>query len=159
MFILLIIFFLLVSLIFWLLLTPVCIEIDTDTGILKVVYGSVAEVSALNLTEHPQIRVRIFGIAFNIDPFRRGSRRKIIERKPGRKSGVSGSRMGRMMLKMFRSFKLKQFEMNLDTGDFFWNALLIPVFVNINRENHFVHINFMDRNSLHLKIENRAINF
>ncbi|MBC8489315.1 MAG: hypothetical protein H8D45_25105 [Bacteroidetes bacterium] len=57
-----------------------------------------------------------------------------------------------------KSFKLRRFNLNIDTDDVILNAFLIPVFTFVNRKNIWLNINYNGELSLILLVENRVIN-
>ncbi len=56
--------------------------------------------------------------------------------------------------RVFQSFKVKDFHLELDTGDYPLNAMLFPLATRFRKH---LDINFQDRNSLKCTLENRPI--
>ena len=63
----------------------------------------------------------------------------------------------RKMIRLLRSFKIRQFYLNIDTGDVIKNAKLYPVFAFLNYSIGGFQINFMGKNQVVIRIENRPI--
>lgn len=63
----------------------------------------------------------------------------------------------RTMVKLVRSFRIKKFRMEIDTGDSVMNAKLYPMYAVFPFLNIDFGINFEGRNELALVIENRPI--
>ncbi|WP_372794506.1 hypothetical protein [Lutibacter sp.] len=61
-------------------------------------------------------------------------------------------------LQILKSFKIKRFNLEIDTGDYTLNAKLYPVFVFLNYNLGHFKVNFEDRNQLVLHLQNRPIN-
>ena len=59
---------------------------------------------------------------------------------------------------LLRSFRVKAFRLELDTGDPILNARLYPLFLLMDRRMGDIHMNFMNRNHILLQITNRPIN-
>ncbi|MEJ2163676.1 MAG: hypothetical protein P8X60_10320, partial [Robiginitalea sp.] len=70
----------------------------------------------------------------------------------GRKFSIS--QVNRLM----RSFKVRRFRMEIDTGDPVLNAKLYPLFFHLERHAGSIRLNFINRNHLLLQITNRPIN-
>jgi len=60
-------------------------------------------------------------------------------------------------MKLLKVFKIKQFYVDVDTGNFTNNAKLYPLFAFLNYKVGGFHINFEGRNHLVLKIQTRPI--
>ena len=63
----------------------------------------------------------------------------------------------RTILRLLRSFKVKQFWVHLDTGDCIANAKLYPAFALLNFLGGNVGVNFHGRNELVLHMQNKPI--
>jgi hypothetical protein len=62
------------------------------------------------------------------------------------------------VLRVLKSFKIKQFQLDIDTGDCIVNSKLYPAFAFLNFYNHTqCSVNFESRNNVLLSIENRPI--
>ena len=61
------------------------------------------------------------------------------------------------MLRLTRTFKVKTFMLNIDSGDAITNAKLYPIFSLLNYRGGNFNINFEGRNQLILQLQNRPI--
>ena len=61
------------------------------------------------------------------------------------------------IFKILKTFKTKEFYLNIDTGNCILNAKLYPLFALLNYNTGNFHINFQGRNQLVLIIKNRPI--
>lgn len=69
-------------------------------------------------------------------------------------------RIRRLPMRLFniaRTFRVRTFHLDLDTGDVVYNAFLIPVFTGIRQAGGDVRINYSGRISLNLCLESRLI--
>lgn len=61
------------------------------------------------------------------------------------------------IIRLLKTFKVKNVSCSIDTGDFTLNAKLYPVFMLFNHHFGNFSINFEGRNHLQLHIQNRPI--
>jgi hypothetical protein len=104
-----------------------------------------------------RVRLRTFFMKFYFYPLRkRGTSKKKKQKKDVVKK--KRNRLGlRKALRVLRSFKVKHFLLDVDTGDCISNAKLYPVFTFLNYHFGAFHINFQGRNSLAVHLQNRPI--
>lgn len=85
-------------------------------------------------------------------------RKKTKKRKPavtGKRRPKRIKNMPRKMLAVLKTFKVKQLELNIDTGDYVTNAYLYPVFYMIKlKTRRNTAINFNGENYLVLHMQN-----
>lgn len=150
-------FLLLFLLIVYALLVPIDLFINTNTNQYYVQIRGFAKVSIeKDNVEIIRIKLRMFFMNFYLYPLKYTGfkeKKKIdkkhkIKRKFGLKKG----------LQIFKSFKIKRFNLEIDTGDYTLNAKLYPVFVFLNYNVGHFKVNFEDRNQLVLHLQNRPIN-
>lgn len=107
-----------------------------------------------------KIHFKIGLINFDLYPLRKKSKKrkkketKAVQKKPSKDFPMSY----RKVKQLVRSFKLKKFYLDLDTGDFTLNAKLYPVFAFLNHYYGGFHINFQGKNRMVLCLQNRPIN-
>lgn len=144
----------------YLLFAPLILSIDTlyneyfvrIKGLLKaMVKPHEEEVIVVSLT--------VLFFKFNLYPLQ--SRKKKSKKRVGKipEKKVAGKRQipYRRLLRMLRSFKVKKLRVELDTRDPVLNAKLYPLFALLNFSVGNFGINFMNKNRLVVKIENRPI--
>ena len=145
---------LIVLLLFWMLVGPVMLQIDTvrqryRAGLPGVLTARVVPSDGLFF-----LRFWLFFVPIKIDPFRqRNRRRKKKDRKSVKKKksrfGIHSTR------KILRAIRIKRLELDLDTDDFPLNAWLIPLFSVANtHQNVNMRINF--EGVLHLRLDLRT---
>lgn len=150
-----IIVFVLLVILVYLLWAPVVLFIDTASNKYQLRYGALAKASLeSDPVELIRLRISIFFLRFNTYPLRwKKGAKKTDKRKTRRKS----RRMSfRQLNKLLRSFRVRQFLLQLDTGDYVLNAKLIPLAVAAQVAGAKVMVNFQNSNRFVLKLENRA---
>jgi len=104
-----------------------------------------------------RFRIWVIGYEFFFYPLKKKRKRKkkIEEPDKGRK-GIKRFKP-RSFGKILKAFKLKQFELNVDTGNFVANAQLYPVFGFFNHHIANCQINYEGINSLIIDIRSRPV--
>ncbi|WP_299113919.1 hypothetical protein [uncultured Winogradskyella sp.] len=140
-----------VSFVIYLLLMPIIIVIDTISGKYYIQLKGLAKASIVyDEKEILKIKLRAFFLNFNFYPFR-------VRLSPKQSKKPKKSMDFRIGLKIIKSFKVKQFYLNLDTGNCITNAKLYPFFAFLNYYKGGYNINFTGQNTLQITIENRPI--
>lgn len=157
---------LLVSFITWLLLVillPMRLEVDSEA---LLVSGSLFPLLIFKVQWQEQqlcIRIRILGIQFTIPQswmkkmswssgkvLRRQFKKK--ERRRSKKGMPNVS--WRRIVAVIRSFQFKYLDLDIDTGDFYYNALLLPVLQPLNGGNRNLRVNFEGRLLFQMCLQN-----
>ena len=148
---------LIVSIVIYLLFARLSLFIDTSTNRYFVELQGICRINAeSDETEILKLRLHIFFLDFNFYPLRPDKKKKIKPKKKKKKSRFSLTL--KKAYRLIKTFKIKRFYLDVDTGDCITNAKLYPVFSLLNyRKGHF-NINFNGRNKLVLHIQNRPIN-
>jgi len=60
-------------------------------------------------------------------------------------------------INVLKSFNVKEFNLELDTGSYTWNALLYPSFYFLRGPHRLLRVNYEGRNRLKVTMENRLI--
>ena len=105
-------------------------------------------------------------MSFKIDPLKPSKKKKKEKKKEKEKKKTSRKKKigksftaGRKMIKeFFHSFKIKEFYLEIDTGDVIKNAFLYPLNVLLPGNIRFL-VNNNGVNIVRLEIQNRLINF
>jgi len=148
---------LLVSIVIYLLFARLSLFIDTSTNRYFVKLQGICSINAeSDEAEILKLRLHIFFLHFNFYPLRPDKKKKIKPEKKKKKSRFPLTI--KQTYRLIKTFNVKRFYLDLDTGDCITNAKLYPVFSLLNyRKGHF-NINFNGRNKLVLHIQNRPIN-
>lgn len=142
----------------YLLFIPIIMVIDTRNHKYYVKLKGLAKATIIaDEKELLKIKLRVLFFNFNFYP---------LKKKPISKSLKKQSKLPKKKskkpinfetgIRVIKSFKIKQFNLNIDTGDCITNAKLYPLFALINfyKGTHF-SINFESRNSVLLSVEIR----
>ena len=144
-----------------LLFTPINIYIDTRSNQYYAELKGLAKASIeADKIEIIRIRLKILFKDFYFYPLEAWSTpKKTGKKKKVKKGNKSRDRFTpKTILRLMRSFKIKKWNIDLDTGDCITNAKLYPLFTLINYHFGGVHINFEGRNHAFLLMRNRPIN-
>jgi len=156
---LIVVFALFFLILVYLLLTPIVLCIDTRTKQCYIKQKGVLKASFLeDEKEVLKVALTILFMRFYCYPlkiFLPQHKKKKTKKKNAKKS--SKRRSLKTALRLLKTFKIKFFLIDLDTGDSILNAKLYPVFVFLNDKIGGFYINFQGRNELKFQIENRPI--
>ena len=151
-----IVFTIVLLIVLYLLFTPIILNINTLSKEYYLQFSGLFKANwELHELELFRIRLRVFYINFFFYPLRDW---KI--KKPKKSKWVPSRRpkLGiREYYQLARTFQVKRFSLDMDTGDYTLNAKLFPVFVFLNNRVGDMHINYNGRNQLVLRVENRPI--
>ncbi|MBT8304412.1 MAG: hypothetical protein KJP09_08075 [Bacteroidia bacterium] len=143
-----------------LLLIPVelCIDTRTDQYYLKIGHLAKASVQS-HETEIVCVKLNIIGYQRLLFPLQMQMKKKAKQNKKKSKRKRIDELQGNFKkgLKVMKSFKVREFLIDVDTGDCIYNSKLYPVAALLNYRYGGCHVNFQGRNQLVLRIENRPI--
>lgn len=147
-------------LIVYLSMIPIVLFIDTKTNEYYIrVKGLVKASIESHKEELIRIKLRLFFLNFYFYPLRNigsGKNKKIENRTKNKKKTSKGFDIAKS-LRMIKSFKVKRFLFDIDTGDCILNAKLYPLFALLNYSVGGFRINFEGKNRMELHICNRPI--
>jgi len=154
--ILILVFLMLISLL-WM---PIVLYINSVTNQYYIQLKGLAKVSIEpHEKEILMLKLKILFFTFHYYPLKKSDRSdKTIEIEK-QKTKKRKSRINfQTVLRVLKSFKLKRFLLNIDTGDCILNSKLYPVFACLNfYKDSRLYINYQGRNSVLLYIENKPI--
>ncbi|PWL37639.1 hypothetical protein DKG77_15180 [Flagellimonas aquimarina] len=147
-----------VLLIIGFLLVPIDFYINTERDEYYLRLKGLATVSM----EHDQeevIKLKLKTLFFHhyFYPLRGKSSKKQKKIKDNKKTGGKNVSIKRIVA-LLKSFKVKRFVLDIDTGDCIANAKLAPLFAFLNYYVAHFSVNFEDRNFLLIHLHNRPIN-
>ena len=138
-----------------LLFMPMVVYIDTDENIYYLKLKPLVTANLLiDKTELIIITLEVLFVRFNIYPLKQKTASVKIKKTKKKAIENIGSKK---MLRLIKTFRVKEFYMDIDTGNCITNAKLYPLFALLNSKYGGFYVNFKDRNSLLLSIENRPI--
>ncbi len=145
----------------WLLWAPIRMEINTQEGVYRVGWSGLGTLDWLPEQGLDVIELRLFfwkkrWVLSEIQSKQRRSATKPApaKSKVGKKSKSSFVRW-QLAKKIARTFKVRQCQLWIDTGDYVWNAWLFPAGWFFRKPNVGVWINFQGKNEGLLLVENR----
>ena len=143
-------------LVMYLLFAPLSIVIDTSTHSYYIELKPIIKISAVSHErELLKIHTHIFFLNFDYYPIQPKKKKKLTIKKQPKKS--KRLLTIKRVFRIIKSFKVKRFFIDIDTGDCIVNAKLFPVFALLNYKGGHFNINFNGRNKLVLHIQNRPI--
>ncbi|MBT8185867.1 MAG: hypothetical protein KJN76_13560 [Eudoraea sp.] len=154
-----VVFILLLLLILYVLFVPINLFIDTSSN---QYYVQITGLAKVHLEGHKEevirIKLKTLFMKFYFYPLKKlGTSKKKKQKKEAVKK--KSTRFGfKKVLRLLRSFKVKRFLLDVDTGDCISNARLYPVFAFLNYYVGAFHVNFQGRNRLAVHLQNRPIN-
>lgn len=151
-----IVFTIVLIVILYILYTPIILNINTLSKEYYLQFSGLFKANwELHELELFRIRLRVFYFNFFFYPLRDWKLKKPKKSKwvPSRSSKYGL----REYYQLARTFQVKRFSLDMDTGDYTLNAKLFPVFLFLNNRVGDVHINYKGRNQLVLRVENRPI--
>lgn len=147
---------LIILFVLYLLWIPIRISIDTNQNLYQFqLKGLVKVMFVPDAIEVLKVNIKMFFMNFQFYPIRSKGKQKKEKRKPvtKRKTWIKP----KTGFGILRSFKIKEFKLELDSGDFITNAKLFSIYAIVNADYRNIQINFQNRNSLFLILENRPI--
>lgn len=145
-------------LLFWILLGPVILRMNTERGRYQLMLPGVVQASVVVLEGQLIIRAWIFFIPFRINPFRIKGKKKKKKDKVLKKRKKSRKLTGNipMIKSATKAFRVRKLHMNIDTADFMMNAWLVPAFSAVNNgRNVQMQVNFEGNMFLDLDLRTR----
>ena len=153
-------FVLVILLVLWM---PLRLYINSDVGRYEVSWGRLAWINLHIGGEELTGQWGVLGWRREFDLIRELAKRSQPAAKkpsPSRSAKAPKRRINRLplrLLRIARSFRVRSFHLDMDTGDVVQNAYLYPVLAAIEHRGPDVHVNYDGRVSVHLWMENRLI--
>ncbi len=142
--------------IIYLLIIPIILFIDTNTNQYYIQLKGFAKASIESRKiEFLRVKLNILFMTFYFYPiqYKQSKKKNLNEKKLTHKRFSNFKRIMRLL----KSFKVKKFLINIDTGDPILNAKLYPIFSLLNISKGNFNVNFKNINQLTLHLENRPI--
>ncbi len=144
----------------YLLLMPIILSIDTANN---EYYIQLKGLARAYIEPHKEeiirVKLKVFFMRFYFYPINEYYKRKKIKKLKSKKQKTKrrknlGIHKG---LKVLKTIKVKQFELDMDTGNVIINAKLYPAFAFLNYYKGGFNINFIGRNRLVVRLQDRPI--
>lgn len=145
-------------LLIYLMYVPITVCIDT---LKNEYYINIQGLTKASIERHEKelfrIKLKLLFLNYYIYPLKK---KRSVKQKKIKKlfslNKVKHLKLSRI-LKLVKTFKIKRFFIDIDTGHFILNARLYPLFALLNYNNGNYHINFQGRNQMVLHLKNRPI--
>ena len=160
--VLVIILALILLLLAYVLLAPVDLYINTISKEYFIRQRGILKANALwDDDKIIKLRMQLFFFSFDVFPLEKMKQAKKKKKVEGKKKTKSKKALvktrkdqSRKALKALRTFRIKRFFIDLDTGDYVQNAKLYPVFAFLDYRYGGFRINFLGRTDLVLHVQN-----
>ena len=158
------IWWILLILFVWLLITllfaPLKLSLSTADNFYFVSWGGVLKASATVLHDDIELRFHLFGWSkgLSLMQMAAGYKRKksIPEKVADQVVKTTKKRVPtNIILAFLKSFKVRQFYVNVDWGSVYWNAWLYPLGEIFYKENIYITTNFSGKTDIEVVIVNR----
>ncbi len=144
----------------YLLLMPIILSINTQKNEYYIQLKGLAKANIEpDEKEIIRIRLKVFFMTFYFFPIEEYYKRERVKKlKPKKHKTKSRKHFGLSKgLKVLKTFKIKQFVIDIDTGNVITNAKLYPAFAFLNYHIGGFNVNFQGRNQLAVRLQNRPI--
>jgi hypothetical protein len=151
-------------LLLWLLFSPLVLQVDTRRNEYTFYWLGLANVKLVPLNDDLLLRLRLpfwrkdFSILQLLTKSNQNKQNRTREVPSNQKQKSKWRFSWTRIHKVFRSFRVQYFRMEMDTDDYVMNAYLYPVCNLLNAPNHYVTINFQGRNQCAFRVQNRIVN-
>jgi hypothetical protein len=142
-----------VLVILYVLFAKICLEINSITDVYQLSFRGLASVAIISKEDNLVLKLKIFVWRkyFNLLDLPKN----VSKESPETKVKIRKELPINKLWFVLKSFKIKRCELNLDLGNNQWNGILFPVFYVLETKyNRPLRINFLNENSIVLKIEN-----
>ncbi len=138
----------------WLLLSPLVMELDTRIPGAAVQWQNIGHAELWYDEEwYLSMQLLFYHKTFRMDELRKKSSGKKTLTQKKKKKKMNRSRMAQKIIRVLQSFRVTEWKLAIDTGDYARNAQLYPLNF-IPRTYDHLQINFAGENYLLLKIRN-----
>ncbi len=137
----------------WILFSPIQITLNSQKKIYQIHWYGIARARLLLLSKDFLIRVNVFFWEKDFSLLRPKKEKKKATKK--KRKFRSRKKTLKKIIRILKSFKIKIFKIDLDTGDYIQNSYLYPVFHFLKNKKRDLSINYRGDVNIHLKIENR----
>lgn len=147
----------------WVLWARIVVCINSYHKLYYLSFGGVIRVEPIEVENQILVRISLPFYSFRVDPLRSKKKVPRTERKP-----ASKDKTGRPMkisfflksaLEVTRTFSFRHLIVDVDTGDFVFNAKLTPILLVLNQGGGQFQVNYNGDINLWIEIENRLVRF
>jgi hypothetical protein len=149
--------FVIVTIIIWLMLAPVIVEVDSRVPFVSFRWLSIGS-ARLFFEDEWKLKWRILIFRQTHSLSKMGSKKKIVHKSEKKKTvkKVRFSKIFKKFRRVLRTFRVRYWQLAVDTGDDTLNARLYPLNYLPHCQGHLL-VNFGDENYIKFRISNRPI--
>ena len=163
---LILVFLSVLTLLTYLLIAPIKIRVDSEEELIWLGWNNWLNARLSKATDcGVLIRVPGWKKLYKTEELARlggkqsGKEMKRKQRKRAKKHSISNGLVLEDLLRMIRSIRITELRINMDTGDYIWNAWLVPVVSGIRwYTGHDTRVNFIGKQEFRLVAEVKAVN-
>ena len=158
--VLLAVLILLITLLLVVLFVPFILKINSDENTYRLEWKGIGSCWISGSLEDIRLHLKAPFYKKSIDPFAPRQRKNIEEPKTKPTTDIKGKKSEKSWMTrhklygMLKSFRVRTCAVNIDTGDYVQNALLVPLFQLINRSGAAFTINFQGESSIEFYASN-----
>jgi hypothetical protein len=142
-------------LLLWLLLAPLQLEIDSRKPGAALKWVSIGNAAIWYEDEWwLSFRVLFFQKKIRVASMKAGPKKAAA--RPLKKPKRRPKGLFKKIVRVLRTFRVKEYRLAVDTGDYVLNAQLYPLNFQAGLRNHLL-VNFTDENYLYIRIRNRPV--
>lgn len=142
----------------WLLVSPIRLQIDTRRQVYLLQWQGIGRIQLMPVTDNLVIQLRVFFWRKKFYPLEYQPRKKQpkeVGKKKKKSRKVDFQKYKRKGIRLFRSFRIRAFRLDLDTGDYVYNSYLYPAFHFLSAGKRQLTINYRGLSEMFLIVENR----
>ena len=142
-------------LLLWLLLAPLQLEIDSRKPGASLKWVSIGN-ATIWYEEEWWLSFRVLFFHKKLRMASMKAKPKKAAARPVKKPKRSPKGLFKKMIRVLRTFRVKEWRLAIDTGDYTLNARLFPLNFQTGLSTHLL-VNFTDENYLYIRIRNRPL--
>lgn len=138
----------------WILTAPFSLIVDTYVNEYRIRWWGIGSAEVLFVPDDIVLHLQIGPWGKNFHPLRPSpgkaeKKAKASSKKPGRRAPFHKIR------RILKTFTVQEFKLELDSGNYVWNAWLFPIVHSLKPLRHRVLVNFLGRNECRLVVKNQ----
>lgn len=142
----------------WIMIAPLELRINSAKDQYLLSWKGIAKVEWIPAPDDILIRSKIFFWESIYHPLTAMPTKKKVAADPEssrKKKRWTWRKWSRRIIRVLKSFQVKAFRVNLDTGDYVYNSYLYPIFWMLNQGNSRLQINYNGESEILLVVQNR----
>ncbi len=152
----------LLLLITWILFAPLVLTLDSSTGVYNLRWKGIAKAEIIPLPDDILIQFRVGFWQKQFYPLhyqpKTHKKDKKKAEKPKSQKSKPFRKTFRKIKRVFQSFEVQTFRLNMDTNDYIYNSYLWPICYFLSQEQRQLTINYNGEFELLFIVKNRLFN-